>query len=98
MNLIMKKVTSWAAIIAVPTAITGWYGQNLPYPGFAKESGLITSAGLIVVFAVGLYVVFRAQGLALTRRPPRGVGNAQVGLAGADPGQTGVGVRYRLPR
>ena len=36
MNLIMKKVTSWAAIIAVPTAITGWYGQNLPYPGFRQ--------------------------------------------------------------
>jgi magnesium transporter len=61
MNLIMKKVTSWAAIIAVPTAITGWYGQNLPYPGFAKESGLITSATLIIVFAVGLYVVFRRK-------------------------------------
>ncbi|HEY5024675.1 MAG TPA: magnesium transporter CorA family protein [Acidimicrobiales bacterium] len=61
MNLIMKKVTSWAAIIAVPTAITGWYGQNLPYPGFGKESGLITSATLIVVFAVGLYVVFRRK-------------------------------------
>ena len=61
MNLIMKKVTSWAAIIAVPTAITGWYGQNLPYPGFGKESGLITSATLIAVFAVGLYVVFRRK-------------------------------------
>ena len=36
MNLIMKKVTSWAAIIAVPTAITGWYGQNLPYPGLRQ--------------------------------------------------------------
>ena len=35
MNLIMKKVTSWAAIIAVPTAITGFYGQNLPFPGGA---------------------------------------------------------------
>ena len=32
MNLVMKKVTSWAAIIAVPTAITGFYGQNVPYP------------------------------------------------------------------
>jgi magnesium transporter len=61
MNLIMKKVTSWAAIIAVPTAITGWYGQNLPYPGFGKESGLITSASLIGVLAVGLYVVFRRK-------------------------------------
>ncbi len=61
MNLIMKKVTSWAAIIAVPTAITGWYGQNLPYPGFSKESGLITSLALIVVCAVALYVVFRRK-------------------------------------
>ncbi len=61
MNLIMKKVTSWAAIIAVPTAITGWYGQNLPYPGFGKESGLIASAGLIAVCALGLYVLFRRK-------------------------------------
>ena len=39
LNIITKKVTSWAAIIAVPTAITGFYGQNLPYPGFADGSG-----------------------------------------------------------
>jgi magnesium transporter len=61
MNLIMKKVTSWAAIIAVPTAITGWYGQNVPYPGFGKTSGLITSAVLIVVMALGLFVLFRRK-------------------------------------
>jgi magnesium transporter len=59
MNLIMKKVTSWAAIIAVPTAITGFYGQNLPYPGFGKESGLIFSSGLIVGLAGALYWAFR---------------------------------------
>jgi magnesium transporter len=29
-NAIMKKVTSWAAIIAVPTAVTGFYGMNYP--------------------------------------------------------------------
>jgi magnesium transporter len=61
MNLIMKKVTSWAAIIAVPTAITGWYGQNVPYPGFGKTSGLIATTILIVGFAVGLYVLFRRK-------------------------------------
>jgi magnesium transporter len=61
MNLIMKKVTSWAAIIAVPTAITGWYGQNVPYPGFGKTSGLITTSVLIVAMAVGLYVLFRRK-------------------------------------
>ena len=34
MNVITKKVTSWAAIIAVPTFVTGLYGMNVPYPGF----------------------------------------------------------------
>jgi magnesium transporter len=61
MNLIMKKVTSWAAIIAVPTAITGWYGQNVPYPGFGKTSGLITSAVLIVGLASGLFMLFKRK-------------------------------------
>ncbi len=59
MNLIMKKVTSWAAIIAVPTAITGFYGQNLPYPGFGKLSGLYWSIGLIVAIGTILYVAFK---------------------------------------
>jgi Mg2+ and Co2+ transporter CorA len=35
LNSIMKKVTSWAAIIAVPTAVTGYYGMNVPTPGSA---------------------------------------------------------------
>jgi magnesium transporter len=61
MNLIMKKVTSWAAIIAVPTAITGWYGQNVPYPGFGKTSGFITTSVLIVGLAVGLFMLFRRK-------------------------------------
>ncbi|WP_345764196.1 magnesium transporter CorA family protein [Diaminobutyricibacter sp. McL0608] len=59
MNLIMKKVTSWAAIIAVPTAITGFYGQNLPYPGFATQWGFIFSSALIVVGSVALYFAFK---------------------------------------
>ena len=49
MNLVMKKVTSWAAIIAVPTAITGFYGQNVPYPGFSAHWGFWFSSALIVV-------------------------------------------------
>jgi magnesium transporter len=59
LNVITKKVTSWAAIIAVPTAITGFYGQNLPYPGFAQHSGFVVSTLLIVGMSVGLYVAFR---------------------------------------
>ncbi len=38
-NLIVKKVTSWAAIIAVPTLITGYYGMNVPYPGSGETFG-----------------------------------------------------------
>ena len=61
MNLIMKKVTSWAAIIAVPTAITGFYGQNLPYPGFDTQGGFITSTVLIVLISGILYWVFKRR-------------------------------------
>jgi len=59
MNLVMKKVTSWAAIIAVPTAITGFYGQNVPYPGFASHWGFWFSTALIIVLSTGLYWAFR---------------------------------------
>ncbi|GAA1409987.1 magnesium transporter CorA family protein [Catellatospora coxensis] len=59
LNMIMKKVTSWAAIIAVPTAITGFYGQNLPYPGYGSVWGMVVSTGLIAVLSVLLYTVFK---------------------------------------
>jgi magnesium transporter len=62
LNIITKKVTSWAAIIAVPTAITGFYGQNIPYPGFSHESGFLTSCAVIVVLSATLYAVFRRKG------------------------------------
>jgi magnesium transporter len=60
-NTVMKKVTSWAAIIAVPTAVTGYYGQNLPFPGYENHIGFIVSAVLIVVLSVGLYVTFKRK-------------------------------------
>ncbi|MFC7386921.1 magnesium transporter CorA family protein [Sphaerisporangium rhizosphaerae] len=61
MNDIMKRVTSWAAIIAVPTLITGFYGQNIPFPGFSHAEGFWTSSLLIVVASAILYVVFRKK-------------------------------------
>jgi magnesium transporter len=61
LNVITKKVTGWAAIIAVPTAVTGFYGQNVPYPGFGHLSGFYTSAAVIIVGAVVLYIVFRRK-------------------------------------
>jgi magnesium transporter len=61
LNVIMKQVTSWAAIIAVPTAVTGFYGQNVPYPGFGQLSGFWTSTLVTVALSAVLYVVFRRR-------------------------------------
>ena len=62
LNTIMKKLTGWAAIIAVPTAVTGWYGQNVPYPGFQSVVGLVSSALIIVLVSGSLYVAFKRRG------------------------------------
>jgi magnesium transporter len=61
MNMIMKKVTSWAAIIAVPTAITGFYGQNLPYPGFEQPWGFWVSTVAILLLSGLLYLSFKKR-------------------------------------
>jgi magnesium transporter len=61
LNNVMKKLTSWAAIIAVPTAVTGYFGQNVPYPGFDEWWGFLISSGVIVVAAAALYLVFKRK-------------------------------------
>ena len=61
MNIITKKVTSWAAIIAVPTFITGFYGMNVPYPGFSRQDGFATSIGIMVIAGLLLYAVFKRR-------------------------------------
>ena len=61
MNMIMKKVTSWAAIIAVPTAITGFFGQNLAFAGFGTAWGVWMSIALIVVVSGALYLGFKKR-------------------------------------
>jgi magnesium transporter len=61
MNIITKKVTSWAAIIAVPTFVTGVYGMNVPYPGFGRPWGVGAALAVMLVMAAVLYVVFRRK-------------------------------------
>jgi magnesium transporter len=61
MNVITKKVTSWAAIIAVPTFITGFYGMNVAYPGYGSHWGVAVSLVIMVVAAVTLWMVFRRR-------------------------------------
>jgi len=60
-NQVMKKVTSWAAIVAVPTLVTGYYGMNVPYPGSGEHWGVIASSALVVGMSAGLYVLFRKR-------------------------------------
>ena len=60
-NQIVKKVTSWAAIIAVPTLITGYYGMNVPYPGSGQTIGVIVSTALVILMSGGLYLLFRRR-------------------------------------
>ena len=45
----------------MPTAITGWFGQNIPYPGFAHASGLWMSALLIAGMTALLYWTFKRR-------------------------------------
>jgi magnesium transporter len=61
LNVIMKQVTSWAAIIAVPTAVTGFYGQNIPFPGFGQHWGFWTSSAIIVGLSGMLYFIFKRK-------------------------------------
>src|SRR6202035_2726461 len=49
LNVITKKVTSWAAIIAVPTFVTGFFGMNVPYPGFSRQVGFAASIAIMVI-------------------------------------------------
>jgi magnesium transporter len=58
-NLVVKKVSSWAAIIAVPALITGYYGMNVPYPGSGERIGVLASTSLMIAACVVLYYTFR---------------------------------------
>jgi magnesium transporter len=102
MNVISKKVTSWAAIIAVPTFITGFYGMNVPYPGFGEHVGLIVAATLLVGSVVVLYWLFRRNDwlLGMTRadRRPRDPGSGiSAPISGPCPPVSAGGRARSLP-
>ncbi|MEV4348715.1 magnesium transporter CorA family protein [Actinoplanes sp. NPDC049596] len=62
LNDVTRKLAAWAAIVAVPTAVTGYFGQNLPYPGYDRFWGWLVSTALIVVISGGLYVSLKRRG------------------------------------
>jgi len=61
LNDITRKLAAWAAIIAVPTALTGFFGQNLPYPGYERWSGFLVSTGLILLAGGGLFAYLKSR-------------------------------------
>jgi magnesium transporter len=61
-NAIVKQVTSWAAIIAAPTLVTGYYGMNVPFPGSGETWGAITATAISFGAAGVLYGLFRRKG------------------------------------
>ena len=60
-NVTTKKVTGWAAIIAVPTLITGYFGMNVPYPGFGEKAGFAASIVTIVLTGLVPYLIFKRK-------------------------------------
>jgi magnesium transporter len=62
MNQVMKQVTSWAAIAAVPTIITGYYGMNVRlFPAANTLSGGVAALVLMVGLVALLYSTFRRR-------------------------------------
>jgi magnesium transporter len=55
-----KKISAWAAILIVPTLITGIYGMNFDYmPELHWTFGYPFALALMVSISAGLYAVFR---------------------------------------
>jgi magnesium transporter len=63
LNEVMKNLTSWGAIILVPTLIAGIYGMNFRHmPELGWLMGYPFALGLMAVSAGLLYRVFRRRG------------------------------------
>ncbi|BAC50992.1 blr5727 [Bradyrhizobium diazoefficiens USDA 110] len=60
---VSKKLASWLAILAVPTAVAGIYGMNFKYiPELQLEYGYFIVLGLMALACLGLYWRFRRVG------------------------------------
>jgi magnesium transporter len=62
LNQIVRKLSAWAAIIAVPTAVSGFYGENVPYPGYGQWWGFLVSLAVTILLGVGFYTGFKRKG------------------------------------
>jgi magnesium transporter len=64
LNEVAKRVTSWAAIILIPTLIAGIYGMNFvrPFPSFESPAGFWIAIAMMILSAGALFWVFRRRG------------------------------------
>ena len=59
----MRRISAYAAIIAVPTAIAGIYGMNFSnMPGLTDELGFTIVMTLMIGACIGLYIAFKRSG------------------------------------
>jgi magnesium transporter len=62
LNEVMKQLTSWAAIILLPTLIAGIYGMNFRHmPELNWLLGYPFALGLMLASAAALYVMFKRR-------------------------------------
>ena len=60
-NETVKKLTGWAAIIAVPTLVTGFVGMNVAFPLEGTAAGFWVYLAIMVVSGLALWAMFRAR-------------------------------------
>jgi magnesium transporter len=59
-GIIIRQLSAWAAILAVPTAIAGIYGMNFTHmPGLDAPYGYAIAVGVMLSICVALYARFK---------------------------------------
>ena len=59
----MRKISAWAAILAVPTVLTGIYGMNFQHmPELKWPAGYPLAVAAILLICLSLYRIFRRAG------------------------------------
>jgi magnesium transporter len=61
LNQTMKKLTGWAAIIAVPTLVTSFVGMNVTFPLEGTVAGFWLYLVIMVISGLALFALFRAR-------------------------------------
>jgi len=59
-NEVVKRLAGWAALLAVPTLMTSWYGMNFEHmPELAGKYSYYVVIGMTITMSIGLYLWLR---------------------------------------